>query len=192
MTRLTFCLALPLLLVTTAATPARAHEVDQETPVAPLIATQPDPIETWYGWQTLLADGAGIAALAGCATLLENKAGQPFCVAPFLLAGPAVHLAHDRPARAVISFALNAALPITGALIGAATADCGKDQFLCGLSETGLGLMVGLVAAMTIDAVISFDSEAAPPRPVARRAPTLLPTVALTSGGAGLGLAGRF
>ncbi len=189
MPRFGFRLALPLLLIAAAVKPALA---DEEEPVAPLIATQPAPAQTWYGWQTLLADGAGIAGFAGCVNLLDNSDAEGICVVPFLLAAPAVHIAHGNPGRAGISFLLNGGLPIAGALIGAAAADCGNGDFLCGLGEAAVGLLIGVGVAATIDAAISFDSEAAPPRAVARRAPTLLPTVSLTSGSAGLGLAGRF
>ena len=189
MTRFVLRLALPVLLVAAVVAPARADEAP--APITPLVTTEADPFARWYGWQTLLADAAGIGASIGCAQMLANTDGELACVTPFLLASPAVHMAHGNPGRSAISFAVNLVLPVGGAAIGAAMADCGKDEFLCGLSETGLGLLVGLTAAMTVYAVIAFEDAEAPRRTAARQ-PALLPTVALTSGGAGVGLAGRF
>jgi hypothetical protein len=186
MTRIAFGL-LSLLLVAATATPARA-DVDAPPPVASRPADPPDTFSRWYGWQTLLADAAGIAAVAGCATLVHDQG--MVCVAPFALASPAVHVAHGHPLRGALSFAMNLGLPLAGGAIGAAAADCHNDEFLCGLSEIGLGIIVGVVAAATVDAMIAFDDEA--PAPAPQRSLPVLPTVSLSSGGAGLGFAGRF
>ena len=92
-------------------------------------------------------------------------------------------------------------LPIWGGAIGVSTAHCPPDGFLCGLSEMGMGMVVGGVVASAIDTAFlsgpagtgTADEEAAP-RP-ARPAPptaTFAPTVAATSNRAYVGVSGRF
>jgi len=171
--------------------PPTAQTPDEETAL-PSITRQATSTHTWYGWQTLLADGAGLSAAVACAALFENHDSGALCYLPFLGASAVVHVAHHNPGRAALSFAMMTLLPIVGGAIGNATADCGKDTFLCGLGETIVGAGVGLATAMTLDAAFAFSTEETP-RPIAHRGPSFMPTLAVNpSGGAGVGLAGRF
>src|SRR5512135_2030900 len=82
---------LALFLVLLAACPARADEItDPDAPPAP----------TWYGWQTLLTDGAAFFFAFGSASTGSTA------VAAYGLGGPLVHLIHDRPEAALASVGL--------------------------------------------------------------------------------------
>jgi len=115
------------------------------------------------------------------------------------LVGPVIHLRHQRYGRALGSLAMRVGLPILGGAIGAGTADCSQDRFLCGLSEMGMGMVVGGVVASALDTSLlsgparAADEEAAP-RPVRSAPPTatFAPTVAATSNLAYVGMSGRF
>jgi hypothetical protein len=154
----------------------------------PVVVDEAPPTRVWYGWQTLLADGAGLAAFAGCVSLMGPGDPELLCLIPFLGASPAVHVAHDNPGRALLSLALNTTLPFAGGAIGAAVADCSKDQFLCGLSEIGLGVLAGLATAVVIDTALAY--EEVKPRRLARR--SFMPTLAATPRGGAVGLVGQF
>lgn len=70
------------------------------------------------------------------------------------LGGPIVHTAHGHWGLGLASLALRVALPVAGAAIGGAAADCTKDEWLCGLGEAVLGYTIGTAAAITIDAAV--------------------------------------
>jgi len=107
-----------------------------------------EPETHWYGWETLTVDAVSVAAmpLAGVG------------VAGYLVGAPIVHAAHDRWGAAAASLGLRVALPIAGAYAGVALANCGNSQRAsedwCGLGEAVLGLGVGMLAAIVIDAAV--------------------------------------
>jgi hypothetical protein len=117
------------------------------------------------------------------------------------LVGPVIHLRHQRYGRALGSLAKRRGLPILGGAIGAGTANCPPDGFLCGLSEMGMGMVVGGVVASAVDTALlsgpatprTADEDAAP-RPARPTPPaaTFAPTVAATSNLAYVGVSGRF
>jgi hypothetical protein len=179
-------LALSLLVIATVAKPARA---DESAPVSPLVTTAPDPFARWYGWQTMIADVAGIAASVGCVKLADSDSVTPACFTFFVAASPGVHFAHGNPGRGLLSFGLNLGLPLAGGALGAALSSCRGDD-LCGSAAVVYGGLAGLLVAMTIDAAMAFDDEA--PRQPPRRLSWLQPTVSITPQGGGVGLGGRF
>lgn len=173
-------------------TPAHAGEVDPEEPnparvVEPMKVEAPAvpptvpvsrtaPAErSWYGWQILLADAASFA----CVGVTEQEA----CLLGFALSGPVVHTLHGRPGRGLASLGLRVGLPLIGALIGSAVANCPEEPpapppsngnghgsgfgtvsipSFCGLSEVALGTMIGAAGAMAVDGVLAFtDGEPA-------------------------------
>jgi hypothetical protein len=196
-------IALAVVVAVTAARTARADEprivvepstkVDPETPrVVTPIGQQAAPTPTWYGWQTLLADGAGFAATASCFGAFGNHDGGLLCLVPLVGASAVVHAAHHNPGRALLSVAMMTVLPYVGDRIGMATADCGKDELFCGWDDGFVGLAVGLAAAMTLDVAFAYTTQETP-RPIARRGPSFMPTLAINPrGGAGVGLVGQF
>src|SRR5262245_43728461 len=85
-------------LVALASSAARADDfVPAPLPDAPSDA--PAPARRWYGWQTVAADAASVAAFAACVELTSSGA----CLLTYPAAGPAVHLAHGRPLPALLS-----------------------------------------------------------------------------------------
>jgi hypothetical protein len=156
--RLLAALALGLLIAST--TSAAAAEETPETP------TLDDP--TWYGWQTLLADGAAAALVAGglaSGRSVVTAAG----VASFALTPGVIHGVHGHPGKAAGDIAVRIGSPIVcavvlglaGALLGRTTApshygpadDVSPSGAETGLTLGGLiGLGVGVVAASAIDA----------------------------------------
>jgi hypothetical protein len=200
MDRFALRLALPLLLVAAATAPARADEAgpDRGLPIVPLAATP--PARVWYGWQVLAADGAMLGLTAGC--LATDSIDEDVCMLPlvgYLVTGPIVHGRHSGGKRLMASLALRAGLPILGALIGAASANCpprDENEFLdlCGLSEMGLGVTIGMGVAVAIDGLWAFE-DAAPTQPLpapSRASWSVTPTVRVSDNSAGFGLAGRF
>jgi hypothetical protein len=180
-------LALAAFLSLTAASPARA---DDSVGPSALPEGHPATGEVWYGGRTIAADLIGAVAMVACAGVLgaANTSLTAACPAPYLLAAPIVHGRRGYTGRAVLSFGLHVALPVAGVLIGEHVKSCtGDDNAWCNLPELGVGLLAGMVAAATIDALIAY----APAGPAARSA-SVSPSVAFTRDGFGLGLVGRF
>ncbi|HEY8924038.1 MAG TPA: hypothetical protein VIU64_06630, partial [Polyangia bacterium] len=108
------------------------------------------------------------------------------------------------------SLGMRVGLPITFGIIGTRTVHCDSGSFGCGLSELGMGMMIGAVLASALDTTLlsgpgessGRDSPeaaaAAPDEPRARAgapatvASTLTPTVAASSNLAFVGVGGRF
>lgn len=165
---------------------AAAAEGDPEPPVTPFIdsgntlpdqaARQPPTLRQWYGWQILAAD----LSVVGCVAAFDH----PICAVPWLLSGPAIHLAHGRPGLAGISLALRLGGVALGAGIGHSVANCPDRSSpqqqsqgdgttltidwsgLDGLCEAGyvaVGALIGMAVAVVVDAAIGFDQVT--PRP---------------------------
>jgi hypothetical protein len=104
-----------------------------------------------------------------------------------LVASPIIHFAYDGLGASLGTLAVRVGLPAAGALVGAGLAsDCRKD--LCSLGAAGLGMAVGMGAAMVVDvAVLAWrDTPAEQPSATLRLAPTF------QKDGGGLALAMRF
>jgi len=166
----------------------------------------------WYGWQILLADAASAACVVGL------KSGA--CLAPYVLAGPAIHVGHARYGMAGASLGLRLLLPAVGAGIGAAAAGCPSpaarmqtpggdasmgDSFtvgiapdvLCGIGDAALGAAIGMILAAGLDATLGFTSvttphEGATVSSAPRHLGTLVPQVSVGSDVVALGLRGAF
>jgi hypothetical protein len=100
-------------------------------------------------------DGAGIGLfIAGMASQASALAGVG--TVGYFFGSPIVHLAHGRPGAALGSFAMHAGLPLIGAGVGVAAADCNKDhdEGWCGVGEAGLGALLGIVSATVLDTAL--------------------------------------
>jgi hypothetical protein len=142
----------------------------------------------WYGWQTLIADGATVTLVPAVASQLDSDgtAIAVGMVGSYLLAAPIIHLAHGRPGIAAASLGLRAGLPMGGALLGAALAgDCRGE--LCGAGGAVIGFVVGILGATTLDAVVlsrepreddesNSDDDARSAPPQVKRGFALTPT----------------
>jgi hypothetical protein len=135
------------------------------------------PRRRWYGWQTLLADGAiGLIAIAMAESDAEDAA-LAFAGVGFTLSGPIVHLAHGHPGKTVASLALRGGAV---ALIAAGAGTCDL-RGGCGMLVFGV---LGVPAAIVVDAAV-IAREDAFPEP--KRSVWVAPWLAEGGGGAYLG-----
>ncbi len=111
------------------------------------------PRSRWYGWQTLITDGASLAMLMGGASA-NDSAGTWVALSglTYALGGPIVHWAHGNGGKGAASLGLRLGLPVGLGLLGYACGSAisgGKDY---GAAVFGaLGFVVGFPAAMAID-----------------------------------------
>jgi len=208
LTRTTTILAAILTGMLAAASTARAGENDDEVPVVSPVASPPratvvSPIATpdvapareteehWYGWQVLAADAAGILGTAACVSFSNADA----CIVPYFIAAPTVHLTHGRPMSALASVGARLAFPIAGAIVGAQFANCsGQSEGLnlCGLSEMGVGILVGTVVASVFDMAVLSTETRERPAATPSRLSFLSPSVSAGPNGTSFGLRGSF
>ncbi len=158
--------------------------------------------EQWYGWQTLISDGAS-AAMVMATFAVDGKPEVTFWtlgITTYALAPPIVHIAHGRPLTAVGDLGLRLAAPFLGLFIGAqidkgtppkcnAMAECRQsyDAMVAG------GILAGAAIA-ALDAAI-LAREPLERAPHAEDAPTALrvwPSIALTSHGGSAQVSGIF
>lgn len=151
------------------------------------------PRRVWYGWQTLIVDGASLSAVLLGAALDQGSTsdGAPFAVVGLLgyeLGPGIVHFVHRNPGRGFASFGVRLAMPLTGAFLGASvSSNC--DGYQCESDGAAAGLLLGMAGAIAIDAaVFAYDDR----RPRATRArPRLMPLASLVPGRAWVGLGGE-
>jgi hypothetical protein len=177
---------------------------------APVVAAGA-PRREWYGWQTLIVDGAsvGIMIIGG----LAQSAAIGATGGLVYLGGPAaVHFGHGNVGMGFASMGLRVGAPIVGALIGLA-AGAGACSSRSGNGDclavgASLGFLGGYVTAVAVDAaVLAYDepkreapkSGSGEPPAVASAAPRKAapavqwtPTAAATPQGASVGVAGTF
>ena len=153
----------------------------------------------WYGWQTLLADGAVIGLAAGTRAWPVLGGG--------LLSGPLVHLAHGNGEKAFLSLGLRVIVPFTLGLIGfgivaATVPPCHEDPHewlnLClrDLQELGgfaIGAGVGYLVAIGVDAAfIAREPDAKPRARESESQPGTALRVRPWFGASGAGVVGAF
>jgi hypothetical protein len=187
---------------------ATAFPADQEAPVTPLPAPAPHAWDDdarreearrrsreeidhssltdgdWYGAQILSADAAAVGLGLVCSALH----GEGACLLPYVLGGPAVHIAHGQAGRAAASLVMRVSLPFLGGLAGLRLSD--NDA----IDDVVVGVLTGVVAASLVDAVFAFDSHGAAPEPPKRATHgfSMAPSLAIGRGDAVAGVVGRF
>jgi hypothetical protein len=159
------------------------------------------PGSTWYGYQTLATDGVALALLIPAMTSNVSATQQGFSVGALVMYGaaaPLVHFSHGHVGKGFLDLALRAGIPVATGFIGGAIAaaepapGCGTPSgcALFGgamqeLAGIGIGVMIGVATAVTIDATVIAREPAQqdgtmdrpepppPPRPTtAKIAPT--------------------
>lgn len=154
---------------------ARAQAAAGDAPRSPRTTVPEPPVRGWYGWQTLVSDGASVMAFAGALALYRPSSGgaQDLSAGLLVLAGsgylvgaPALHLAHDAPWKAAGSLGMRLGLPAAGLFAGLAVAPrCSGLRCMDGLGSGALGALLGLVGAIVVDAaVLAFE-----PAPIAAK-----------------------
>lgn len=153
------------------------------------------PRRSWYGWQTLIADGASTScfvAVGALASVDHLKASVTLSLLGLLgyeFAPGIIHFAHGHPGRGFASMGVRFGMPLAGAFVGASMAS-GCTGYECEAGGAALGLLAGMAGAIVMDAaVFAFDAarSGAPASPVAG----LTPLVLVTPGRTWLGLSGR-
>ena len=177
--------------------PAPPAQVDVPAPAGQVYApAKPEkPQTTWYGWQTLIADGAAAGLLGLTILSSDGNAANVLGTLSFgtyLLGGPIVHWSHGHGWTGFGSLAARVGFPLGGALvgvlIGAAACGSSEDEFIpCPVAFGAVGLLGGMVAAPVVDAAIIARE------PVTRPAGPPLQALLVPSGDGGkLVVAGRF
>jgi len=180
-----------------AVTPARAAVITQGPP--PITDDDDDddrplePRRVWYGWQTLVVDGAAFSTLLIGAAANGSSGGDDgsALVGIGLLGyefGPGiVHFVHRNPGRGFASFGVRFGMPLAGAVLGASLAsNC--DGYQCEGDGAAVGLLLGMAGAIALDAaVFAYDSRKPEPRGTLT---TLMPVASLRPGRAWVGIAG--
>jgi hypothetical protein len=179
-------------VITTPQAPADENEAEDQAEDARL-----GPRRHWYGWQTLAADGASLAALTLVVALstqdrsrnVGNLSGLAwFGALGYELAPGIIHFVHRNPGRGFASMGLRLGLPLAGAFLGASAASGCSGGFACEAGGVGLGALVGMTGAIAIDAaVLAYDDAPA----TGSRGLSLTPLVSVTQRQAWVGFAGN-
>jgi hypothetical protein len=169
---------------------------------------EPSPSEqtTWYGWETLTADGAAIALFVAAGLLDEAKrkssppdptlglladAALATGIAAYVAGPPLMHIVRGNGKKTGASVALRLGLPLAGAITGFVAGDVActsnRDQEVsCPLITGVLGFVAGGITAIVIDAAALART------PAGRAAPAVQPVVVPVAGGARFVLGGHF
>lgn len=146
---------------------------------------------TWYGYKIMLADAASVATMLTGILSLESEPVFVAGMGGLALGGPLVHLAEDRPDRAIMSLALRVGAPLLVGLAIGEDESC-EHSYTCSFEDqlTGAAAALGIVVAVDWLILSRHPHQAAP----VERAPSprLVPTVNVATNGASLGLAGHF
>jgi hypothetical protein len=148
-----------------------------------------EPRRRWYGWQTLIADGASTLLLLSSAAG-DDEASETLVtmgLVGYEFAPGIVHFAHGNTGRGFGSFGLRLGMPLAGAFVGASAAS-GCDGFLCEAGGAAIGALVGMAGAIAIDAaVFAYDY----PHPKRDAQGALRPLVLVSPRTAWLGFGGQ-
>jgi len=169
--------SLALLLVLASGSPAHATEGAEPAP----------PTTTWYGYQTLLSDGASI----GLGLLTDS----PYVWIAGYLVGPVIiHGVHRRPGLAVLSPLMRVVLPVLGVAIGTQFKSCNAYGDECAVGGAIVGSGLGIAAAMILDWSLGWEKAPTPARPNPRPAGFAVSALGIAphEGGLNLVFGGRF
>lgn len=120
----------------------------------PLPGEQPRYRSRWYGWQTLIADGASLGLAFG-GGMADEGAVTLVGVMSYFLAAPIVHFCHGHVGKGFLGMGLRVGMPLVVGLGFMAATNCsGSSDSYCGLAEFGIGMFVGAAGATAIDATV--------------------------------------
>lgn len=179
--------------------PPQPYAPHGQAPFAPGYPPPPPPQteSRWYGWQTLIADGASLAAFGAGVAGAGGTAGG-VGVTGLFLGAPIIHWGHGHVGKGFGSLALRALPPIVGAVL--IIDGCGSGCFDGGdgkqsgqnSAEQTLGvllLVAWLPTAISVDAaVLAYEDVPVRPSPAVTWTPSITPM----RGGATLGASGTF
>lgn len=161
----------PALRATTTVLPARIEP--REPPLSR---------RTWYGWQSITADGLATAMIMGGSGWTLAGIGT------YVLGGPIIHLTHGHVLRSVGSLGLRIGAPLMGVVVGCSAS--ARSESSCDIGAL-VGSLVGLAAASAVDASFAYDAEPHRPMPATASA-SIAPTFVATRHGGTIALQGVF
>ncbi len=146
---------------------AQVETTPETEPAERVARVEPEPassarqVDYWYGWQTLLADGASVATMVLGGTTQSSAVGL-IGLGGYFAGAPIVHGVQGRVGVAFASFGLRLGIPTLGAVVGyAAAGPCSASEhdgfFGCsfhGWAEAGVGALIGAGTAVAIDAAV--------------------------------------
>lgn len=142
------------------ATPPAAGTVTPTPVILRPDAPQPVPPRTekkWYGWQTLIVDGAVIVssiAIGAASSDASNAAGTVFLVG-YALGGPIVHWANGQVGMGFASLGLRVGAPVVvGVLGGALAAGASNGDGYAVLGGAAIGIIAGSIGAVVVDSAV--------------------------------------
>lgn len=188
--------SLDAVTLASAVTPTSKLTLDSldDRPPPPPKTTTTRTRSDWYGWQSLVIDGAADALMVA-GSLSRGSSGPVVALGAVahVVGGPIVHFAHGNGTGALISAGLRLGGPlvlggvtagVTAAICRSASSDCGYAAFGFGI----IGFLLGVPASQIIDATV-FGYEPVPLEPA--RASMRFSVVPTPDGrGMGMGLAG--
>ena len=146
--------------------PSSADAAPPEPPSGGQPDEEPSPqivVSRWYGWQTLIADGAAMSVVvSGIAS--ESPGLMVAGAVTSLVAPPAVHIMHDRIGIGGVSFFIRLLAPpllgYTAAFVGSRVHRSGDTFDSGGYAFTGavVGVLLGWATAVVLDAAV-FSHE---------------------------------
>jgi hypothetical protein len=165
--------------------------VDDEAQLEDESSATESPRRTWYGWQTLTADGISTFLVITAASLAESDTDAAetlvwASLASYEFAPGILHFVHQNPGRGFASFGIRLGMPLAGAFVGAAAAS-GCRGYECEAVGAGVGFLFGMGGAIAIDAAVLAYEDPESSRRVAR----VLPFASVAPGRAYVGLAGE-
>jgi hypothetical protein len=184
----------PAMVLAATGGDARAAEPSQ---AAAASSDAPDE-SRWYGWQTLLADGAAVGTVIAAFSAEANRGGSTsFYVASasaYSLAAPMVHLFHRRPLVALEDVGIRLGAPAVLALVGYGLGQGDHASFTPPGALEGIALgAVGVVSAIVFDAAwLASEPVAQDGAPATTSRISWSPSLSVTTRGPSLGIAGSF
>jgi hypothetical protein len=152
------------------------------------------PRRSWYGWQTLVADG--ISTTVFLAAFKDDDNGGDDTnetlawtgILGYELGPAIIHFAHRNPGRGFASMGIRLGMPLAGAFVGGA-AGSGCHGHQCEAAGAGAGVLIGMAGAIAIDAaLLAFDYPASTAR--SAKPERLLPLLSLSPQHALVGVRG--
>jgi hypothetical protein len=156
----------------------------------------------WYGWQTLIADGAWIVGASASGAGNQGGVAAAFVLSGYLVAPPVIHFANGEIGRGFADLGIRVGAPLALGLVGFAAFSGGPSPGNDGIGPGAVGAILGaglgMLVAVVLDAsVLAYrpvgdeDALRAAPRRHARVPATMTPFLApRREGGAVFGLSG--
>jgi hypothetical protein len=181
----------------------RKRKVARPRKTLPLPSELPPPVDEapaieeptrtrrhWYGWQTLLMDGASVGLMASGAAG-DSGGAVTWGALGYVFGAPIVHGVHDHGGKFFASLGARVGFPLVGALIGAG-AGSGSCKNDCSGTGALVGLILGMGGAIAFDAAVIAREDAPEPELSEAPRPRVAPAITIGKDRAEIWLGGTF